>query len=125
MRYLVATASVHTTAAACDYLDPRLGPDDAVVALTVREPGGDPRDGEDALNVVAVRLPGVTVETATEEGEPAATVLDVAAREGVDVIVIGAHGGGPGSDDALGSTARAILEGADRPVVVVPIDGSG
>lgn len=53
MRYLVATDSVHTTAAACGYLGDRLDPDDAVSVLTVT--GSDPRTGEDALNVAKAR----------------------------------------------------------------------
>ena len=38
MNYLLATASVHTTAAAADYLEPRLTAADTVVVLTVDEP---------------------------------------------------------------------------------------
>ena len=57
MRYLVATDSVHTTAAACDYLEPRLEDDDFVSVVSV--PGTDERDAEDALNVVNARLAGL------------------------------------------------------------------
>ena len=46
MRYLVATDSVHTTAAACDYLEPRLDPDDAVDVLTVVAPETGPSDDD-------------------------------------------------------------------------------
>ena len=55
MRYLVATDSVHTTAAACDYLEARLGPDDTVSVVSVPEGS---RDADDALNVASARLVG-------------------------------------------------------------------
>lgn len=122
MRYLVATDSVHTTAAACDYLDPRLEDDDFVSVVSV--PGTDERDAEDALNVVTARLAG-RAEVATEQfltdGDPASGILSAANNAAVDVIVIGPHAGDPESGPELGSTARRIIEGADVPVVVVPL----
>ncbi|MFC7196520.1 hypothetical protein ACFQL4_20870 [Halosimplex aquaticum] len=42
-RYLLATASVHTTAAAADHLGDRLTADDEVVVVTVAEPDLDAR----------------------------------------------------------------------------------
>ena len=42
-RFLLATDSVHTTAAACDYLGERLSDGDAVIVVSVVPPGGDPR----------------------------------------------------------------------------------
>jgi nucleotide-binding universal stress UspA family protein len=122
MRFLVATDSVHTTAAACDYLDARLDPDDTVTVVTV--PGSDPRDGEDALNVAEVRLVGgATVETERLEadGEPASAILSVAASEAADVVIVGSHAGVPGAGATLGGTAKKVIESADVPVVVVPL----
>jgi nucleotide-binding universal stress UspA family protein len=114
-RFLLASDSVHATAAGCDYLVDRTDGDDAVVALTVLE-GVDPereRDAADALNVATVRLPGTT-ETARPEGKPAPAILEAARERDVDEIVLVAAGsGGPGS------TVRAVLADADRPVVVV------
>lgn len=140
MHYLVATDSVHTTAAACDYLEERLDAADRVDVLTVVEPvdpesgpGGrsplDPdagaRDAGDAANVAAVRLAGrATVETLTREGPPAQTVLSVVAERGHDVVLVGTHAGRPRSGPGLGSVARAVLEGCDRPVVVLPLPPS-
>ena len=48
-------------------------------------------------------------------------VLGLADERDVDEVVIGTHGGAPGSGSDVGSTARAILAGADRPVLVVPV----
>ena len=68
---LVASASVHTTAAACDHLGPRLSSDDAVIVLGVSEPGLDDRDVGDAGNVARTRLVEPAVETVVEAGDPA------------------------------------------------------
>lgn len=119
-RFLLAVDSVHAAATACDYLAERLSTGDAVVVLTVREPGVDPRDGDDAANVATVRLDGLaSVETVARAGEPAPVILRLAA-EGFDEVVIGAGGGGAGPDADLGGTARAVVAGADVPVVVLP-----
>jgi len=112
---LLATDSVHATAAGCDYLADRIGPDDGVIALTVLEADGvdAERDAADALNVATVRLPGV-VETERREGDAAAAILRVAAERETDEIVLVALESGD-----VGSTIRAVLADADRPVVVV------
>lgn len=122
MRFLVATDSVHTTAAACDYLESRLDPDDSVTVVTV--PGSDTRDAADALNVANARFLGeasVEAERLETDGDPASAVLAAATSNSVDVIVIGPHAGTPESGPTLGSTARRIIEAADVPVVVVPL----
>lgn len=121
-RFLLATDSVHTTAAACDYLVGRVTGEDTVTVLTVREKGADPRDGGDALNVATARLGAeVTVETETRNGNPADAVVSAAAALGADEVVVGSRGGAPGRSDRLGGTARAVLEAASVPVVVVPM----
>ena len=124
MHYLVGADSVHTTAAACDYLEERVTADDAVTAVAVASPG-DPterRDAEEALNVARVRLFDVgDLETAIREGEPADELLEAATEFDADELVIGARGGRPDATADVGGTARAILARADRPVVVVPM----
>lgn len=135
MRYLVATDSVHTTAAACDYLEPRLEAGDEVDVLTVVVPddeaAGDDgpfgvpssdRDAGDAANVAAARLAGrATVETLVREGLPVETVPSVVDERDSDVVLVGTHGGRPGAGPGLGSVARSAVEGLDRPVVVLPL----
>jgi nucleotide-binding universal stress UspA family protein len=59
-----------------------------------------------------VRLPGA-VETERREGDPAPAILD-AAHDAVDEIVLVAPESG-----AAGSTIETVLEGADRPVIVL------
>jgi nucleotide-binding universal stress UspA family protein len=108
-------------------------------------PGADAdRDGREALNVTSVRLAGIDVSTDQRRGEPAQELLAAAAEHDVDEIVIGARAGVPdvadgvgstaadgagssatdapesASPTGLGSTATAVLSGADRPVVVLP-----
>jgi nucleotide-binding universal stress UspA family protein len=134
MDYLVATDSVHTTAAACDYLVDRLEPDDTVVVVTV--PESENRDAGDALNVANARLVGAaTVEVerldhdsagdepeddTTDVDDVAGAILTAAAERDVDVVIVGTHAGSPDAGPALGSSARAVIEGATVPVVVVP-----
>ena len=123
-RFLLATDSVHTTAAACDYLAGRLDGGDEVTALSVAEAGGDPRDAGDALNVATGRLSAfASVETRRAEGDPADAILGVAADGDADEVVIGARAGSPGTAADLGGTAREVLVRADVPVVVVPLSG--
>jgi nucleotide-binding universal stress UspA family protein len=120
MHYLLATDSVHTTAAGVDYLEDRLDAGDRVTVLAVSEPGD--RDAGDALNVANARLVGRTdVETRTREGDPTDEILAVLDGEAVDVVLLGARGGRPGAGPELGATARAVLEGATVPVVVLPL----
>ena len=120
-RYLVATASVHTTAAACDYLQSRVGTDDEVTVLGVQESALDGRDPGDAANVARTRLVAPTVETVTRAGEPAAEIRAVATERDADVVVAGPRRGDPEtSGTAPGSTVERLLSGSPRPVVVLP-----
>jgi len=121
MRYLLATDSVHTTAAACDYLQDRVGSDDGVRVVHVQSADDDARDGREALNVATVRLGAVAdVDTEQRSGRPEAELLAAVEEFDADEIVLGVRGGDPGAESAVGSTTRAMLGDADRPVVVVP-----
>jgi nucleotide-binding universal stress UspA family protein len=122
MQFLVATDSVHTTAAACDYLEDRLDSDDRVDVVTV--PTAEERDAEDAINVANARLLGraeISTERQEGDGDPANVILAAANERTADTIVIGPHAGTPDAGPEMGSTARRIIEGADVPVVVVPL----
>ncbi|WP_436925952.1 hypothetical protein [Halosimplex amylolyticum] len=81
-RYLLATASVHTTAAAADHLADRLTADDEVLVVTVAEPDLDGRDGGDAANVARTRLLPATVEA------PGSTVRALLGSVDVPVVVV-------------------------------------
>ncbi|MFB6143450.1 MAG: universal stress protein [Halorientalis sp.] len=119
--FLLATASVHTTAAACDYLADRAGPGDTVLVVGVVEPGMDPRDVADAANVARTRLVEPAVETLTPEGQAAEETQRVAAERDVDEVLVGPRRGDPDAPAGLGSTAANLLLGLSVPVVVVPV----
>ncbi len=69
-----------------------------------------------------LRKAGGTVEALVEQRETsvAAAVLDVARRLDADAIVIGTRGRGGVKSALLGSVSHALVQHADRPVVVVP-----
>jgi nucleotide-binding universal stress UspA family protein len=53
-------------------------------------------------------------------GDPAHTLLDIAEREGCDMVVMGAHGqGDPGEESDLGPVAEVVARMAAIPVTVV------
>ncbi|PFG38889.1 nucleotide-binding universal stress UspA family protein [Georgenia soli] len=63
---------------------------------------------------------GITAETGSGSGQPAALVLAEARRWHADLVVLGrSDAGGPGRTH-IGSVAREVLEFADVPVLVVP-----
>lgn len=119
--FLLATASVHTTAAACDYLGERVTPADTVLVVSVTEAGMDSRDAGDATNVARTRLVEPTVETITEDGRPSDVIQTLVAERGVDELVIGPRRGDPDAAPGLGGTAADLLVSLDVPVVVVPL----
>ncbi|QGA81290.1 universal stress protein [Halomicrobium sp. LC1Hm] len=119
--YLVATSSVHVTAAAADYLQERLDPaTDEVVVVAVREADSPDRDAGDAANVARSRLAAVAPTVETPDGDPTETLLDAIERRAPDVVLAGPNRGVEGAE-GVGSTVRALLERAGCPVVVVPL----
>lgn len=119
---LLATSSVHVTAAAADYLEARLDPagDDDIVVVAVRDPDAPSRDAGDAINVARSRLAAYTPATETMEGDPVDAILSAVAEHDPDELLIGPHHG-ESEAEGLGSTATALLTQVDRPVVVVPL----
>jgi nucleotide-binding universal stress UspA family protein len=63
---------------------------------------------------------GVCVQVVVRSGEPAPTVLQVAADVDADVVVVGTRGRGDPAQPLPGSVARAVVHSAGRPVLVVP-----
>lgn len=119
--YLLATASIHTTAAAADYLQPRLTAEDEVVVVTVAESELPDRDPDDAANVARSRLVPASVEVCRRSGEPADEIQAVLEDVDADIVITGPRRGDPEADSTLGSTTRSLLEWVDVPVVVVPL----
>ena len=125
MHYLVGTASVHTTAAICDYLDERATADDTVTVVAVAPPDDATarRDAQEALNVAPVRLATVgevRTELREDDGEPAAVLLEEARAADADEILLTPREGTPDASPGVGTTARTVLEESSLPIVVVP-----
>lgn len=118
--YLVATSSVHVTAAAADYLQDRIDPSDDVAVVAVRESAAPERDAGDAANVARSRLAAAMPTTEVVDGAPIGELLSAVEEHDPDVVVIGANSGTAGAS-GVGSTATELLERLDRPVVVVPL----
>jgi nucleotide-binding universal stress UspA family protein len=69
----------------------------------------------------SLTAPGdVTVETMLLRGDPAATVLDHASRDDVDLIAAGTQGRVALERHLTGSVSTAILRGARCPVLIAP-----
>jgi nucleotide-binding universal stress UspA family protein len=52
-------------------------------------------------------------------------LLQVADQQGVELIVLGAHGGSRFSHRLLGAVTYKVSHAAHRPVVIVPVDWTG
>ena len=74
---------------------------------------------EELLAAAREEIPETTtVETATEVGQPARTIVDYADDNDIDEIVIGSHGRRGISRVLLGSVAENVARRADVPVTV-------
>jgi universal stress protein A len=59
------------------------------------------------------------VETAIAEGRPSRQIVDFAAANKVDLIIMGTHGRGPVAKAFLGSVAENVVRHAECPVMMV------
>ncbi len=75
--FLLATSSVHVTAAAADYLQHRLdsAADHDIVVVAVHDPDAPSRDAGDAVNVARSRLAAFMPATETRDGAPVTEIL--------------------------------------------------
>lgn len=62
---------------------------------------------------------GIAVKACTESGPVVAVILDVAEREGVDLIAMASHGRTGLGRVFYGSVAEGILHKADRPLLLI------
>lgn len=74
-----------------------------------------------ALESVVARARAAGAEAAEMlwEGEPGETIVEAAAAEGADLIVVGTHGRGPVGRLFLGSVSDYVVRHARCPVMVV------
>ncbi|MFW6320390.1 MAG: universal stress protein [Halohasta sp.] len=126
--FVVATNSVHTSAALCDYLVDRVGEGDTVHAINSQldeasASAAELRDGEDALNGIYSRLGALTtVETHqfVRGNVPAEDILSMAEEVDADEIVLGVRKPTSTSKVAIGSVTEQVLLHSDRPMAVIP-----
>lgn len=68
----------------------------------------------------AAKTAGVAYAGRYAEGRPGDVILELAAAEQADIIVIGSHGGGALEHLLVGSVAESLIRQATIPVLVVP-----
>ncbi|WP_159915032.1 universal stress protein [Pantoea sp. 18069] len=69
--------------------------------------------------VALVEAAGASYETEVGLGEPAATLVDMAERNGCDMIIIGALGQGNVRRTLMGSVSREVVHLSPVPVTIV------
>lgn len=67
---------------------------------------------------------GLKVRQTVVAGQPYGAIVDCAANERIDLIVMSSHGRSGLSRMLIGSVTDKILRGAPCPVLVVPADGN-
>jgi len=72
---------------------------------------------DDAL--AAAEELGIDAEGEIMEGDAAEEIVDLARSREADMIVVGSRALGPLAGTLLGSVSRAVVDAADRPVLVV------
>ena len=77
----------------------------------------------DGLNGV-FREKGIQVKSLVEEGPVVGKIIDIADREGADLIAMASHGRTGLSRVFYGSVAAGVLHRVDRPLLLVRAEGS-
>ncbi|MFC7138972.1 universal stress protein [Halosimplex aquaticum] len=82
-------------------------------------------EAETAVESVAETATGRRVETAVVDGDPAETIVNYAAEEGIDLVVMGTHGRTGLDRVVTGSTSAQVVRESTVPVVTVrDVDGT-
>ena len=63
--------------------------------------------------------PDLNVSTILKEGRPSATIVDVAEKDGYDLIVMGSRGIRGIKGWILGSTSRGVVDSCTKPVLII------
>ena len=74
---------------------------------------------KDADEIVRTKHPNLNIRTILREGRPSATIVDVAEKEGCDMIVMGSRGLGGITRWVLGSTSHRVVAFCKRPVMII------
>ena len=73
----------------------------------------------DAEARVRLEYPDLSVSTMLREGRPSAAIVDVAEKDGYDLIVMGSRGIGGIMGWILGSTSRGVVDSCTKPVLII------
>lgn len=73
----------------------------------------------EAKNWVLRHNPDLSVETVMMEGRPWEIIVNYAAHENVDLIVIGREGEGGVEGWVLGSTSKQVTDNSTKPILIV------
>jgi len=88
--------------------------------MTPPPPGAEERvSARKHLQQIKPSHPALAVDRLLEEGDPAATIMQVARERNCDLIVIGSHGRTGLSRLLMGSVAETVLRKASCPVLTV------
>ena len=84
-------------------------------------------EGEDAIKDIATvaRERDVPINAVVREGIPHQAILEHAAENDVDLIVMGTHGRSGVERQLIGSVAERVVRMASIPVMTVPLSGTG
>lgn len=104
-----------------EYVPPfPLGPATAVASLG-EEPALETTRALLEVEVREIRDRGVATQVVVRSGEPAPTLLEVAADVDADLLVVATRGRGDPAQPLLGRVARTVVNQAGRPTLVIPV----
>jgi len=74
---------------------------------------------KDVDEMVNMKHPNLNIRTVLREGRPSAIIVDVAEKEGCDMIVMGSRGIGGIKGWLLGSTSHWVAASCNKPVMIL------
>lgn len=103
--------------------DPDFVPYDAGPQVVREQVAEDLREEHRGLQALAARLgaDGLQASARMVQGTTVDTILELAAKDDADCIVMGTHGHGALHRMVLGSVSEGVIRGAQCPVLVVPV----
>ena len=124
--FLVGTDSVETSERLVGYLDGRLNDGDTLFAVNSLRGGDGTSDdeviaGRDALEAIEEAFPNADTHQLVRGNSPQEDMLEFAADNDVDELVIGIRKRSPTGKLMFGSTAQDLLLSTEEPVVCVPL----
>lgn len=124
--FLVGTDSVETSERLVAYLEGRAGDGDTVFAVNSLRGGestsdGDVVAGRESLEAIEEAFPDADTHQLVRGNSPQEDLLEFAAENDVDELVIGIRKRSPTGKLMFGSTAQDLLLSTEEPVVCVPL----